>query len=470
MRGEFLLAAKEVVKKFNELRYDKPIRIISHLDCDGISSAAILTKAFSRAGIKFVLSIAKILDKTFFEELSKEPYELCIFTDIGSAYLKSIEKYLDSKSVFVFDHHLFEEVKTKIIHLNPHIYGLNDYQEISGAGVTYMFAKSLDEENIDLAYIAIIGALGDIQEKNGFYGLNQIILEDAVNSGKIMVNKGLKLFGAQTKPLHKALEYSVDPYIPGVTGNDDGSINFLAELKISMRNKDGSYKKLIDLDNEELKCLVTGIILRRLGSEENPEDIFGPIYNIVSEEEGSVMRDAKEFSTLLNCCARLGKPSLGISIFFDNKKIREEAINLLSIYKKEIITSLDWFHKNRKTNAIIEKSGYIIINAEDNIRDTLIGTLASIIAKMNIYDEGTIIISMAHSINETKISARIVGYKDIDLRNILQKAIDKLGNYLVGGHKIACGGLIPQEKEFEFIKVVDQILSKAVLEENILPG
>jgi len=462
-----LLAVKETVKRFNELRQNKPIRIVSHMDCDGLSSAAILSNAFYRHNIKFVLSMVRFLDNNVLEELSKEPYDLFIFSDIGSSYLKDIEKHLGSKSVFILDHHMFEDSRTKAVHLNPHAYGIHDYAEVSGSGVAYFFSKSLDEANMDLSYIALIGAIGDIQEKNGFTGLNQIILEDAISSGKISLTKGLKLFGTQTRPLHKALEYSIDPYIPGVTGSEDGAMLFLNELNISMRNKDNTYKKVIDLTEEELKQLVTGIILRRLGSEENPEDIFGPVYSITSEEEGSTTRDAKEYSTLLNCCARLGKPSIGLGTFFKNKKAMENATGLLSTYKKEIIISLDWFHKNRKTTSIMEKHGYVIINAEDNVRDTLIGTLASMISKLNLYDLGTIILSMAHSANETKISLRLVGYKDVDLRGILQKIVGKVGNHIVGGHKIACGALIPQEKEFEFIKIADQMLSKFVLEENI---
>ncbi|MBS3108317.1 DHH family phosphoesterase [Candidatus Woesearchaeota archaeon] len=468
MRGNFLIAVKEAIKRFNELRNDKPIRIISHLDCDGLSSAAILTKAFYRMGIKFVLSVVKILDKNILEELAKEQYEIVMFLDIGSSYLKDIEKYLGEKHIFVLDHHLFEEAKTKAIHLNPHIYDVNDYREISGAGIVYFFSKELDENNIDLAYISIIGAIGDVQEKGGFSGLNKMILDDAVSSGKLGISNGLRLFGIQTRPLHKVLEYSIEPYIPGVTGNEDGAISFLRENEIEIRDKNNNYRKMINLNEEELKKLVTGIILRRLGSEENPEDIFGNVYNVLSEEEGNVMRDAREFSTLLNCCGRLGKPGLGIASFFGNKEIREEAIELLNVYKKEIINSLDWFYKNRKTRFIIERQGYVIINAEDNIKDTLIGTLTSIISKSNVYDDGTILISMAHSIDETKISARIAGRKEIDLRTILQKTISKLGNYLVGGHKTACGGLIPQEKEFEFIKATEEILSKAVLEENVV--
>ncbi len=467
MREEFLIAAKDVVRRFNEARKEKPVRIVSHLDCDGLSSAAIMSMALNRAGIKFSMSFVKYLDKNILDELAKEPYEIFIFTDIGSGYIKSIDKQLDNKTVFVLDHHIMEETKTKVVQLNPHLNGIEDYAEISGAGIAYFFARGLDEKNEDLAYIAIIGAIGDTQERNGFNGLNKIILEDAIRSAKIAVSTGLKFFGTQTRPLHKALEYSIEPYIPNVTGNEDGAITFLKSINIELRNADNSYKKLVDLDEEEMKKLVTGIILSRLGSEEKPEDIFGPVYTITAEEEGTAMRDAKEYATLLNCCARLGKPSLGVSLFFNSKKSREEAANLLILYKKEIINSLGWFHKNRKTNCVIEKQGYTIINAEDHVRDTLIGTITSMIAKSNIYEGGSILLSMAHSVNETKVSARLAGDKNTDIRSILQKIVNKLGNYIVGGHKTACGAVIPQEREFEFIKIADQILSKAVLEENI---
>ena len=110
MREEFSIAVKEAVRKFNEARKEKPVRIISHMDCDGLSSAAIMSMAFNRAGIKFTLSFVKYLDSSILAALAKEPHEVFIFTDIGSGYVKSLDKILENKTVFVLDHHLPEEV------------------------------------------------------------------------------------------------------------------------------------------------------------------------------------------------------------------------------------------------------------------------------------------------------------------------------------------------------------------------
>ena len=79
------------------------------------------------------------------------------------------------------------------------------------------------------------------------------------------------------------------------------------------------------------------IILKRLGSEENPDDVLGSIYIMIEEEDENPMKDAKEFATLLNSCGRMNKPSLGIGCCLNDKKSKEDAVILLNNYKREII-------------------------------------------------------------------------------------------------------------------------------------
>ena len=120
---------------------------------------------------------------------------------------KSLVIYGD-KDVIILDHHIPEEIETKnICHVNPHLAGIDGSKEVSGAGVVYFFAKALNKKYEDLAHIALIGAVGDIQEDNGFKKLNQDILDKAISLGKVTVEKGLRIFGAQTRALHKALEF-----------------------------------------------------------------------------------------------------------------------------------------------------------------------------------------------------------------------------------------------------------------------
>jgi len=468
MHEKFKQHIKEKAEAFKKLQ-NKHIKVVSHLDCDGLTSAAIITKALTREGLNFSLSIIKQIDELVLEELSKEEYNCYLFTDLGSGYLSPIEKKLQGKDIFVIDHHKPEEVNNRIHHVNPHNFGIDGGTEISGAGATYLFAKELNERNRDLAHLAVIGAIGDVQEKKGFIGLNQEILEDAIASGKLEVKKGLSMFGSQTKPLHKLLELSTDPYIPGVTGNEKGVAKFLNEIGINITDEEGKYKKLIHLSEEDMKKLVTGIILKRFGSEKNPEDIIGNVYLLSGEAEESPTKDAREFSTLLNSCGRLRKPALGVGTCLGNKKMKKEAISLLNDYRQELIRSLNWFYSNRGNEKIIEKDGYAIINAEDNVKDTIIGTLASIISNSTLYRGGTIIVSMANTLDgKIKASLRLVGVNpDIDLREVVKEVAKKIGVGEAGGHKQACGCLIPQEKEEEFIKTAEEILEKSVMEKTV---
>ncbi|MBI2105455.1 DHH family phosphoesterase [Candidatus Woesearchaeota archaeon] len=447
MMQSFLQRVKLEAENFK--KSDSPVRIISHLDADGLSSAAIITKALKRLNRKFSLTIVKQLSQSTLKQFKSESYETFLFVDLGSGNIQDIKEAINSKSIIILDHHQPQEIENAFIHLNPILFGLDGNKDVSGAGLAYLFAKSISEENNDLSTIALIGAIGDNQEKKGFSSINSLILDDAKPFLEIIT--GLRMFGTQTKPLYKILQYSTDPYIPGITGDEQAAIKFLQELKLD------PGKKLIHLDKEEMKTLVTSIILQRLGSEENPDDVLGPIYLLKSEPEESPMRDLREFATLLNSCGRLNKPSLGIAACLQDERLKPAAINVLNDYKKEIIFSLNWFYNNK--DKVIELENLVIINAEDNIKDNLIGTLSSMIAKSNLYPENTIIISLAHSLEDkTKISIRCSGYRnnDINLKEMLDSITSKIGCQ-AGGHKNAAGSLIPQDKEQEFIELAKSL-------------
>ena len=112
---------------------------------------------------------------------------------------------------------------------------------LADQGVAYFVAQAVDKVNVDLAPIAIVGALGDMQDKYDqrmFGGLNMRILEDATNSGLLTVKKDLVFFGRETRPIHKTLSSATSPFIPGISGEEDRSLAFLASLGIKAREGD----------------------------------------------------------------------------------------------------------------------------------------------------------------------------------------------------------------------------------------
>ena len=467
---EFKEQIKKATDEFKKIDKNETIRLVSHLDADGVSACSIMVRLLNNYNMKYSVSIVQQLTKDVLDGLGLEPYNYFVFTDIGSNSLADIRQVLNGKKVFILDHHTPEKAeKTEdIVLVNPHLVGIDGGKEISGAGVVYLFASMLDKKIESMAYVAVIGAMGDIQEENGFLKLNNEILDVAVNNGKIKIIKGLRIFGAQTKPLHKVLEYSTDPYIPDVTGSESGAIQFLQQIGINPKNGNG-WKKIVHLNEEEIKKLVTGVIMKRLNKEDRAEDVLGNVYILKEEIKESPTRDVKEFATLLNACGRLGKASLGIGTCLGDAKMKKRAIASLSEYKREIVKSLRWFEENKESEFVFNGEGFVIINAQDRVMPTIIGTLASILSKSNGFKAGTFIMSMAQLYDgNTKVSLRLSGRNnDVDLKMVVEEVIKGMEGCEAGGHKNAAGAILPTEKEDEMVKRAKEVLGKRALEEVV---
>ncbi|MEM3074412.1 MAG: DHH family phosphoesterase [Candidatus Pacearchaeota archaeon] len=420
---------KSSVEKFLKESHNKEIQVVSHFDTDGITSAAIIVKCFKKLNLKFHLKIIKNLDKETISELSKD--KLTIFLDLASNSFNYLKEF--NSQIFILDHHeIISDIPKNITMINPRFFG---EEEISSAGICYLFAKEIDETNKDLAYLAVIGMVGDMLEKNIGKTYNIILKESDV-----IIKKGLLLYPA-TRPLDRVLEYNSLVYIPKVTGSNIGACNFLRDIGIQKEN--GKYKTILELDKEETSKLLTAITLNRIDSGKS-DDLIGNIYliNFLNKLE-----DAREISVMINACSRNGDPGMAVSFCLQNKKAKDYAEKIYAHNKQNIIKALNIIPELKK----IEDKNYLIINAEDKIKDTIIGTVASILSNSKIYNEGKAIIALAYNQDKIKVSARMVGKSGKNIREVLNSVVEIIGGE-VGGHPFAAGCLIKKEKESEFIQ------------------
>jgi len=455
---EFKEAVKKAAEQFSDIPKTETIRIVSHLDADGIAAASILIKALQRDNRKYIVSIVHQLNKQAIDKLKQEDHRYYVFTDLGSGQIESLKEDFLNKKILILDHHkISKEESDNITHINPHLFGIDGSKEISGAGVVYLFAVALNKQNEDMSHIALVGATGDNQEDKGFLELNNEILENAKKLNLIGVHKGLRLFGIQTRPLYRALQYCTDPYIPGVSGSESGAIQFLNNMGV-VPHGESTFKKLIDLNEDEMKKLIAGVIMARV-DEEKPDDIFGNVYTLLNEKEGSSFRDTKELSTLLNSTGRLKRASLGISVCLGNEKAKGKANSLLKEYRREIVNAINWFKDNSDEESVIRGKNFVIINTEDNILPTMVGTLASILSKGNEYDNGTFILSLGQlGDGYTKISLRMAGQiEGADLKKVVKKITEGLDESETGGHNFAAGAMIKTDDEINFINKAKEV-------------
>ncbi len=428
---------ERVANIFLERSHNKKIKIVSHYDTDGITSASILAKTLKDLNKKFSIKIVKNLEKEYIETLASN--EIIIFLDLGSSSLEEIGRL--KSEVFIIDHHeISGNPGNNTTIINPHL--LHE-EPISASGLTYLFSKALASNSKELANLAIIGMVGDMLDRE-IGKRNNKILEDA----EVTIKKGLLLYPS-TRPIHKTLEFSSSLYIPGVTGNPRGVLSFLREVGIKKDND--KWKSLIELNNEELSDLITAILLR---TKRSSQKIIGNIYLVKFFNR---LEDARELSAMINACSRLGYSHIALELCLGNLKARKKAETIYVDYKQHLVSALNFAANNK-----IEGKGYILLNAGGNIKDTIIGTIASIMSMSNQYEEGTIIVAMSYDKEKIKVSARVAGRKGRNVKEIIERCIKNIEGEC-GGHPAAAGCLIPREKEKEFIENLTKSLELEVV-------
>ncbi|MFT4868795.1 MAG: single-stranded-DNA-specific exonuclease [Colwellia polaris] len=454
MVEEILEAAEPAAEKLRE--YDGKIRLIGQYDADGISATAIAYQMLERLGKDFEYEIVKQLYEEGIERISEEDEELLLFVDIGSGQSEFIQEHIiegTGKEVIVSDHHE-PQIEGDFIHINPHFVGIDGGEAISAAGVTYLLAKQVDEENVDLVQYALVGATGDVQKQDGeFMGLNEQLAEEAVEEGLVDKRKGLDLYGRTTKPIQQSLMYTTDPYLEGVSNNESGAIQLVKSSGVDVRDE-GDFRTLADLEPEEEKKLIHKMITQGFPVEQ----LMNSIYTLQNGYE------IDEYSTVINACGRLGKAEKGVHILLEDDQEMAEKIS--SQYGRKISKSLRFVENNRENDDVIYEQNIGVIDAGSNISDDFIGTVTTISMSNGLFDSPVILGVAEAEKDKLKISTRAdkeVVEAGLNLGEIIGEICEELDGE-GGGHNIAAGAKIPEENKHKFINQVEEQIADEISE------
>lgn len=477
------LCLRVVVTELNEacarvadlLREAGEVRIVSHIDADGICAASIAYRACRRMDLRPEVDFIKQLDDFVVERLAKEVPEgtLVWFTDLGSGQLDRIR----GVRCVVTDHHSPARDSLEgdlaeggsFAQANPHLHGHDGAREVSGAGMAYLVARELDDRNRDLAVLAIVGAVGDLQHSSEgmLVGLNAGIVAEAREGDLVDVAKDVAFFGRETRPVFKMLQYS-SPAIPGVSGSELGAMEVMRDADVEPKRGE-QWRTWADLDLEERRRIIQRlgeILLVQGHGHKAVWRLVQEVYTFPAEEPGLETRDAMEFSTLLNACGRYGMARVGMEVCLgDRLEAFNEARRLQGSHRAKLVNGL-------RTVASMGVSGRRAIqffHARDAMPDTIVGTVASMAlqAPEVDLDQGKPIIGLAIKGDEkgvVKVSGR--GTRDLveeglDLASAMREAAALVGG-VGGGHDIAAGASIPEGREEEFLDALDAIVARQV--------
>ena len=442
------------------LSMKKPL-VVHHYDCDGISSGSVIAYALKSQGIPFETFVAKRLDDNTIKQIAEAGFDEIVFSDIGAGQIQFLNENLQGKSVVVIDHHPTPEKPAENVWLcNCHDFGFEGGTDASAASTAFFCFRHLELPRV--LELGIVGAVGDMQDyaKTGFIELNKLMLEEGKEKNFVFVSKDLRVFGRVSRPLIWFLSYSTEPFLPDLSNNEKACALFLKKLNIPLK-KNGEWQSYYDLTADQRKQLITALVeygREKDISEETLEEFVGDVYLFLKEKEKSELRDALEFSTLLNACGRHDQAKLGVSVCLGEEGAMEQAKSVLLEHRKQSREGL--YFASKQT---MDLGAFYFFDGRGAVADTVIGTVAGSYFNSGALERIKPI--LAFSFDEegkTKISgrgSRKLIEQGLDLGEVMRKGGEAAGG-LGGGHNIAAGCTIETTREAEnlFLKKAKEVI------------
>lgn len=468
MSGDLPSFESAAERAANAVKSAKSALVISHIDADGIAASSIASIALRRLGIDHTVVFEKKITEEVVNNVNSSKEDIVWICDLGSGYLSEFNK----DGLIITDHHVPDNRKgsrqatlddfSATFHVNPHCFGIDGSIEISGAGSTYLVAKKIDPRNVDMAYLALIGAVGDFQDgrESGLVSLNRMIVDDAVKAGDVLPENDLRLFGRETRSLVQFLQYSNDPEIPGLSNSGHACVKFYSDLGIDL-DTGGRLRSWNDLAPSE-KGKATSKLLRMLGNPMDAKHLYGEVYTLPRFDLGTGLRDAKEFATILNSCGRYEDAETGMRICCGDRTALEDAERNRTEHRRNISTAIGYIRENH----LMRESRFIqYFDAGDQIKETVVGIVAGMMLNSDECKKWLPIIAFADADDGVKVSARAdrsLVDRGLNLSAIMKKAAELVGGF-GGGHSVAAGATIPPERKEEFLEIVEDLVSCQVI-------
>jgi single-stranded-DNA-specific exonuclease len=438
------------------------VAIITHLDADGITSGSIMAMALRRMGARFSLRTVSDLNSSVVEKMKADGRDFYVITDLGGGWASHLRKALGDKWVII-DHH--EITKEEILTddggqiLNPWKFGIDGGREVSAGGMAYMVASALDFKNRDLSAIAVVSAVADRQDqgdKKSFFGLNAEILKTAQSLGLVSVDLDIILTGRETRPVHEALAYTLFHYIDGLTWNTEACYLLLKNAGIKLKDDSSRWRALAEFSQEEKSTIVEAVAKFVDSSDKRVSDILlddliGYVYTLSREDKRSQLRDAREFSTMLNACGRIGKAGVGIAMCMGDRNMALSAgEEIMDMYKMTLRNNISTIFSEKWRLADDGKTTFV--NGDGILEEGMLGAVSTLLSGSPSLRGRLLFVRTLAKEGSYKFSSR----KCLDCKSqanlgVIMRQCSNALNGTGGGHSAAAGCSIPSSALDDFI-------------------
>jgi single-stranded-DNA-specific exonuclease len=417
------------------------VRVISHNDADGLASAGVLCAMLLRECKQFQCTMAKGFDEKLVRETTKD-VDLLIISDMGSNNLDVLQSL--SVPVIVLDHHRPEKGGERLLHLNPHLYGIDGAISGCASSLAMLLAVHVSEKNWDLLWVAFGGIIGDKQHLRGLSGINIWLYQNGAKRKLVQERPGQLIVDGSLKD---ALNKTTDPFIMGVSGDREGVRRLLDEADV-LDNL--PYESLDEGQRMRLNSLIMLRLLRQGSTIGNFEEVLANRYYFPDQRQFS-----QDLANALNACGKSERQSLGVAMLLGEVEAAKDAERMRGEFGESLLhASVEVSRKGLIQGSNIQ---YFICPNPD------VSSEACSVMMQWVGDREKPTLSLVHKNGEVKVSSRanrkMVDELGVDLGAAMKEAAAKVGG-VGGGHNIASGGRVPRGREEEFLQSVDDIVGQ----------
>jgi single-stranded-DNA-specific exonuclease len=191
MPGPLIDAMQHAVQELRDMP-EKAVQVYHHNDSDGLTSGAILSRALERQGFAVRRFCLEKPYPAVLQMVYEQTGKILIFADFAGRIAPLLSDLNRGRNLtLILDHHVAEpSTDPRVLNLDPDLFGLKGDRDISGSTTCYLFARTLDPANRDLAHIAAVGAVGD-----GFFvdgalvSENRAVAMEAAEQGRIEIRE-----------------------------------------------------------------------------------------------------------------------------------------------------------------------------------------------------------------------------------------------------------------------------------------
>jgi len=369
--------------------------IVTHQDADSLIAASIICMTLLRLGAKCVIRVISETTAVVIEQMKSEAYDFYIICELGSGLVGVLNEAFADKWIII-DHH--EPVKEDLAEgrgkhiLNAFKYGIDGRSEVSSGGLAFIIATQIEKRNWDLSPIALVSAISDRQDqgdKRSFVGINSEIMKIAQSHGLISVNLDLMFNGRETKSLHEALASTPYPYIHGITWNIENAYSVIKKSGVEMK-ENGRWRVLAEIQQEEKDMILDAVVKFVAASSKYDtanlvQNLEGNAYTLVEEDLRSQLRDAREFSTMLNACGSAGRGSVAVGICMGDRDVSlNEGEQIVKTHQTTLAKCISTILAEKWRT--IDDGRTIFVNAENAIAEDMLTSASYLLSGSPICD------------------------------------------------------------------------------------